>query len=154
MEAFKWSSLNRLQLGRYAEYLVMMEFTRLACSVFSSEVDDRGIDFVIRTQRRQYYEIQVKSSRDMNYVFLPKSKVQMAENFLVALVLFLRDQENPDLYLIPMTAWSQDSRLFANREYPGKTSDPEYGLNLSARNLKLLEPFRFSEQVEKLLHQL
>jgi len=131
-----------------------MEFTRLACSVFSSEVDDRGIDFVIRTQRRQYYEIQVKSSRDMNYVFLPKSKVQMAENFLVALVLFLRDQENPDLYLIPMTAWSQDSRLFANREYPGKTSDPEYGLNLSARNLKLLEPFRFSEQVEKLLHQL
>jgi len=75
MEPFEWSTLNNLQLGRYAGYLVKMEFTKLRFSVFSSEVDDRGVDFVIRTPLGQYYEVQVRSSsrsksgRGFNYQF-------------------------------------------------------------------------------------
>ena len=44
----RWSELSRLQLGRYAEYFVKMEFTLHGFDVYSAEVDDKGIDFVIR----------------------------------------------------------------------------------------------------------
>lgn len=48
MERYTWSRLSSLQLGRYAEYFVKMEFTLYGFDVYTSEVDDRGIDFVIR----------------------------------------------------------------------------------------------------------
>ena len=55
-----WSRLNRLQLGKYAEYLAKMEFVLWGCDVFTSDVDDHGIDFVIRTRRGNHYDVQVK----------------------------------------------------------------------------------------------
>ena len=49
----KWSNLNHLQLGKYSEYLVIMEFTRYGFDVYSAEVDDKGIDFVVRKMVRE-----------------------------------------------------------------------------------------------------
>jgi hypothetical protein len=159
MEPFKWSSLNNLQLGRYAEYLVKMEFTKLGFSVFSPEVDDRGIDFVIRTPRGHYCEVQVKSSSPsksgsgFNYQFWHKgeNKLQIGERSYIALVLFSDDQE-PRRYLIPTTAWKEPNRLFVDHDYsdPDLKSRPEYGLNLSEKNLSLLAPFGFSEKASVL----
>ena len=48
-DRYSWAHLNRLQLGKYAEYLTKMEFVLLGCDIFTSEVDDHGIDFVMRT---------------------------------------------------------------------------------------------------------
>lgn len=45
-QAYEWSKLSHLQVGRYAEYFVKMQFVLLGYEVYSSEVDDRGIDFV------------------------------------------------------------------------------------------------------------
>jgi hypothetical protein len=77
MERFAWSKLNGLQIGKYAEYYVKMEFTQHGFDVYSSEVDDRGIDFVVRKERRRnlanYYDVQVKSLREGGYVFSPKT---------------------------------------------------------------------------------
>jgi len=42
-EMISWSKLNHLQLGKYAEYLVKMEFTRYGFDVYATEVDDKGI---------------------------------------------------------------------------------------------------------------
>lgn len=58
-----WDKLNSLKVGRYAEYLIKMELTAQGCDVYTSEVDDRGIDFVIRKDYWHYYDIQVKSFR-------------------------------------------------------------------------------------------
>jgi len=152
MATFNWSNLNRLQLGRYAEYLIKMEFTKLGFSVFSPEVDDRGIDFVIRTPREQYCEVQVKSSRrsgsGFNYQCWAKGEntMQIGEHSYIALVLF-KDGDEPCLYLIPTTAWKEPNRLFVDRVY---STGPEYGLNLSIRNLRLLHPFAFSERASTL----
>jgi hypothetical protein len=45
----KWSDLNPLQIGKFAEYIVGMEFTKYKnLSVFTAEVDDKGIDMVVR----------------------------------------------------------------------------------------------------------
>jgi hypothetical protein len=40
--------LTSLQVGRYAEYFVKMQFVLLGCDVYAAEVDERGIDFVLR----------------------------------------------------------------------------------------------------------
>ncbi len=51
-EDYDWGKLNHLQLGRYAEYFVKMEFTRHGFDVYSAEVDDKGIDLVVRREQR------------------------------------------------------------------------------------------------------
>ena len=43
-----WSELSHLQLGRYAEYYAKMEFASFGYDVYTSEVDDHGVDFVAR----------------------------------------------------------------------------------------------------------
>jgi hypothetical protein len=69
-----WSTLNSLQVGKYAEYLSKMEFTSYGFHVYSNEVDDHGIDFIVKSQSKKYYEIQVKSLRlgSTNYILLVK----------------------------------------------------------------------------------
>ena len=58
-----WSKLNNIQLGRYAEYYAKMEFASYGFEVYTSEVDDHGIDFIAKTKNSRYLEIQVKSVR-------------------------------------------------------------------------------------------
>jgi hypothetical protein len=43
-----------------------MDFTLYGFEVYSSEVDDRGIDFVVRSASGRYYDVQVKSVRDFD----------------------------------------------------------------------------------------
>lgn len=139
-----------MHLGRYAEYLVKMECARAGLDVYSSEVDDRGIDFVIRRDVDRYYDIQVKSVRRLSYVFLRKSTFAIRPRLYCALVL-LADGLAPDLYLIPATAWATPNALFISRDYgEGKKSPPEWGISLSAKNLPLLEPYRFESVIGSL----
>jgi hypothetical protein len=49
-----------------------MEFTLAGFDVYTSEVDEKGIDFIIRKDEDRYYDVQVKSVRGLNYVFFPK----------------------------------------------------------------------------------
>jgi hypothetical protein len=145
----RWSRLSTLQLGRYAEYFVKMEFTLHGFDVYSAEVDDKGIDFVIRKHESQYYDVQVKSARGLSYIFFPKEKFAPSKNLLAAIVLFT-DEEPPALYLVPSTVWLEPNTLFVSRDYVGKKSKPEWGLNLSKRNLALLAPYAFEDVVKTL----
>ncbi len=149
MTRYSWSRLNHLQLGRYAEYFAKMEFTLFGFDVYTSEVDDRGIDFVVRKSEHRYYDVQVKSIRGMNYVFFPKDKFSARDNLLAAVVLFF-EGDPPQLYLIPATAWRQPNALLVSRDYEGKKSKPEWGLNLSRKNSPLLAQFAFDEMVQRL----
>jgi predicted GNAT family N-acyltransferase len=45
-----WSKLNSLQLGRYAEYYAKMEFASYGFEIYTSELDDHGIDFIAKTK--------------------------------------------------------------------------------------------------------
>lgn len=147
-----WSKLTKLQLGRYAEYFVKMEFTLHGFDVYSAEVDDKGIDFVVRKDADKYYDIQVKSARLLktgNYIFMQKAKFQPCGNLYAAIVLFT-DGHAPDLYLIPSTAWLIPDALCRDRDYEGKKSKPEYGLNISARNMPLLAEYSFSNMLTRL----
>jgi len=140
-----------LQVGKYAEYFVKMEFTLYGFEVYTAEVDDRCIDFVARRDGSAFYEVQVKSVRGYNYVFVPKSTFALVSSRLLVLVLFHQERE-PALYLIPATAWLSPDALLVGRDYgrEGQTSQPEWGLNLSAKNQHLLDRFRFADRVASL----
>jgi hypothetical protein len=142
-----WSKLNHLQIGRYAEYFFKMQFVLSGLDVYSAEVDDRGIDFVVRAEPNRYWDVQVKSIRKGGYIFFPKRNFSIRENLLASIALF-QDGHEPDLYLIPATRWSEPNTIFVDHDYEGLKSKPEYGINISAKGKKALEPFRFETQVE------
>jgi hypothetical protein len=54
---YSWNALNRQQIGAFAEYFVKMELTMLGFQVYSTEVDDRGIDFVVRYEKGPFLSI-------------------------------------------------------------------------------------------------
>lgn len=76
MPNLSWSHLNHLQIGRYAEYYAKMELTSYGFYIFTSEVDDHGVDFVMKNSNGHFFEVQVKAVRTKttSYVFAPKSK--------------------------------------------------------------------------------
>ena len=126
-----WSELSHLQLGRYAEYYAKMEFASYGYDVYTSEVDDHGVDF------------QVKAVRNLDYVYIRKDKMVLSPSRLVYLLLF-SNGALPDCYVIPSQTWKDPNALFVDRNYdkPGQKSAPEWGINLSKKNLPLLEPYR------------
>jgi len=142
-----WSNLNSMQLGRYAEYYAKMEFTSYGFEVYTSEVDDHGIDFIAKKKAGRFMEIQVKSVRQTNYVFMQKDKWNIENpNLYLALLLF-DDGKLPETYLIPATVWKNPDKLFCEKEYTGLKSKPEYGLNLSTKNMPLLRDFKIEEVI-------
>ncbi len=147
-----WSRLSKLQIGRYSEYFVKMEFTLHGFDVYSSEVDDKGIDFVVRKHPDKYYDVQVKSARMLksgNYIFMRKDKFQPCSNILAAIVLFFNEC-TPYVYLIPSQAWLTPDSLFCDRDYEGRKSKPEWGLNICKKNMRLLEPYSFTNMAATL----
>jgi hypothetical protein len=65
--------MSRLQVGRYGEMAAMMAFLVHGFDVYSTEVDERGIDFVTRRTDAPFYEVQVKTLRALDYTFMRKS---------------------------------------------------------------------------------
>ena len=140
----KWSDLNHLQLGRYAEYYAKMEFASYGFEVYTSEVDDHGVDFIAKKPgTNEFYEVQVKSVREYGYVFISKSKMpELSKNRLVCYLHFV-DGKLPDIFVIPATAWETPNAVFVDRKYdkPGQKSDPEWGINISKKNYTILSEY-------------
>lgn len=89
----KWSELNKNQLGQYGEYYAKMEFTSYGYDVYTSEVDDHGVDFVARDiKSREFYEIQVKSICPNSPIYIEKNKLCLDEQHLVC--VFILKMEN------------------------------------------------------------
>ncbi len=142
MPNLKWSQLSGMQLGRYAEYYAKMEFTSYGYDVYTSEVDDHGVDFVAKYDSK-FYEVQVKSVRQDGYLYIPKEKVIVSDNFLICYMRFT-DDNLPDVFVFPATVWNSPNALFVDRPYdkPGQKSKPEYGISYSKKNAPLLEKYR------------
>ncbi|MEW8994441.1 DUF4365 domain-containing protein [Clostridium sp.] len=141
----KWSELNGLQLGRYGEYFAKMEFASYGFDVYTSEVDDHGIDFVVKNKQGKFFEVQVKAIRieKTGYVFMRKDKFSIEQDNLILMLLLFEDGMLPRSYLIHSKEWAVENDLFRNREYEGLKSKPEYGLNISKKNMVLLDQYSF-----------
>lgn len=108
--------------------------------VYTVDVDDHGIDFVVRSRDgTKYSDIQVKTVRGISsYVFMTDDKFPLSDNFYLALVL-LFEGSLPRCCLVPRSAWEQGHpEYLVHRDYIDRKSKPEYGINFSKRAIAAL----------------
>jgi len=143
-DAPSWRHLNHLQLGKYAEYYSKMEMIRQGWDVYSAEIDDKGIDFVLRTGSSGYHDVQVKSLRwpKSQYTFIPEEKIELRKNYLVLLVLF-EEGAMPFLYIIPSLVWKTPNSIFVHHKYAGLKSKPEFGIQIPKKARHELDRYTF-----------
>ena len=147
MPKTNWSELSPLQLGRYAEYYAKMEFTSYGFDVYTSEVDDHGVDFVAK-KSGVFYEVQVKSIRKDSYMFIRKDKLVLDDRHLICYLRFI-DGQLPEVYVFPATVFlSPDGSLFTSRDYDGLKSAPEYGVNMNKKNYEKMQQYRIETTIE------
>lgn len=145
------------QIGKIGEYWAKLIMTLYGFDIYTSEVDEKGVDFVIRISENRYIDVQVKSARvdRTKYVFVSKKGVwkELRDNLYMAFVYIDPKKLPPKLYLIPSTAWRKENSLLNNRDYQkeGQKSHPEWGLTISTKNMPLLEDFSIEKQVRDLL---
>ena len=148
---YNWGALTKQQVGKYAEYFIKMEFLLHGFEVYTTEVDEKGIDFVARRSTGSFYFVQTKSIRypSGQYIFFPKNKFKLDKS-LIAAVLVFREGHPPEMYLIPSLSWKKTDELLRDRDYEGKKSSPEWGLNITEKNLGLLSKYAFEAIVKTL----
>jgi hypothetical protein len=153
-ETTTYDNIHPLAIGKIGEYWAKLALTLKGLDVYTSEVDNRGIDFVVKNSNGKYFDIQVKSIRypSTSYVFMRKefewAEGKLRDNLYLALII-IRDNKVPETYLIPSSAWKQASAILKNREYRknGLQSNDEWGVNYSQKNLILFEPFKLEKQI-------
>ena len=145
----EWNKLNRMQLGRYAEYYAKMEFASYGLDVYTSEVDDHGVDFIVKDKKKIFNEIQVKSLRNKGYTFMQHEKFDLSNKALYLVLMIFEDDKLPNIYLISTDAWNNENNMFIIRNFDkGQKSKPEYGVNIANSNKELLEKYRFEYMIK------
>ena len=146
-----WSrkELSKQRLGTFGEYYAKMALASYGMSIYTSEVDDHGIDFVAET-KKGFIKFQVKTVRQgTNYVFMRKEYFNIEDSSLYLFLSILQDGELPLCYIIPANTWKNDSlKMFVDRDYEGKKSKPEYGINLSAKNMSVLDSYKIEKMID------
>lgn len=149
---FTFEHLNRLQVGKIGEYWAKIWMTFAGFDIYTTDVDDKGIDFIIRTDDEKHIDVQVKTIRTTGYVYISKEtwKSGLRENLNLVLVL-LKNNEMPSVYFIPSKVWENPTTLFTDKNYEkeGQTSKPEWGINISQKNMEELEQFEITKFIAK-----
>ena len=87
--------------------------------------------------------MQVKSSRGLNDICFAKDKFVPKPNLIAMLGIFYTSYMSPKFFIIPSTVWiDKQNGFFIERDKPGMNYKPEWGINLSRKNLGLLRPYR------------
>lgn len=148
--ATNMEKIKHLNTGKIGELIGKAEFIKHGFDVYSSEVDDKGIDFIVCNKKRRYFEIQVKTTHK-KYVFMRKDVFKPKEN-LYLLLIILDEKENPIFNLIPSMDWNDIQNSFlTDKNYEGKKSKPEYGISPSNKNIpQIAEKYSFDKIVSKL----
>jgi len=147
-----WSKLSSQQLGRYAEYYAMMEFSSHGCDVYSSEVDDHGVDFVVKINNK-FYEVQVKSMFKSSYVYMLKTKMDKHDDSRLVCLLRFVENELPNAYIIPALAWQEPNEILVDRNYENTSkSKPEFGIQFSQKNKNLFNEHTAEEFFKDMIH--
>ncbi|MDF2650478.1 MAG: hypothetical protein K0Q73_6283 [Paenibacillus sp.] len=145
-----WSHLTGGQLGRYAEYHAKMDFAAEGFHIYTSEVDDHGIDFIAKKDKGFYFEIQVKSIRPKStkYVFVKERKFDVTQSNLFMYLMLFEDGTEPSCFLIPAKVFAIENSLIRHHlDY----KDPELGLNVSKKNIPLLNKFKVEDELREML---
>lgn len=140
MIKMKWSRLNNSQLGRLGEYYAKLLFVSLGWYVYSSEIDDHGVDFISEDpQKAHMYRVQVKSVKaGKDTLNIKKTKMPLRDDFLMCFLRF-EDDRLPDVFLWKTSEWNDKSNdaLGENNYIKEDTvSVPEWNVKYSKKNAK------------------
>ena len=149
---FRFDDLNHLQIGRIDEYWVKIWLTLSGFETYYNDVDDKGIDFILRLNNDKHVDIQVKTIRmNTGYVYVSKDcwNNELRGNLYLALVI-LENFNMPQIYFIPSTAWNTPNELLKDRDYKkeGQKSKPEWGINVSKKNMEHLNQYNITKFIE------
>ena len=134
-------------VGTFCEHYAKMVLLSYGVNVYTTERDDHGIDFVAEG-RKGFLKFQVKGIRSLSqYVFMEKKYFDVEDDTMFLILILLVDGEQPDMYIIPTAAWRQESKAFVSHEYEGKQSKPEYGVNVSKKNMLELAKYRLENML-------
>lgn len=155
---FDYSKLKNTQyVGEFGEQLVRLNFIANSIDTFIPIIDDSAIDFIAKVTKDHYFDVQVKTVRLTKSRYFYETKRKWGEeirwNLLIAFVI-LQQNEDPLLLLIPGEKWNEESlknTIFSNRDYSGKKSNPEWGLQIERKNLEYL---RTNYELNKILDEL
>ena len=143
-----YKHLNTVQKGSFAEAYAKMAFTLEGFEVYTTEYDDRGIDFVIRNSAGRFYSVQVKATVPTVNPFIYESKFIDSEDFLVCAVR-LREGSEPEIYLACGCDWGEGSDCLHHNESGGNTG-PYYEIRFSDKYQQALERHSFQVYIERL----
>jgi len=152
LERHQWANLNHLQVGRYAEHLATMRFIEAGLEVYTTEVDDRGVDLLVRYAPGRCLEIQVKAVRNRNLAFVLKKPLgstpeevekRLRSGYRIAFFLF-EDGSEPDFFLIPGYAWLEPNALLKDIPKANKAVGPNFQLSPTKKAQPILDNYRFS----------
>lgn len=139
------------KLGTFCEYYAKMALASYGLSIYTSEVDDHGVDFVAESSHG-FLKFQVKSIRKgTKYAFAAEEYFDNTDPSLYMILLRLINGEHPTVYLFPATVWDGKDPVFVYHPYTGKKSRPEYGVLASDKNLPHLENFKLDKMIDKIL---
>lgn len=146
----EWSNLNTAELGKYSKVYIKEKFKEMGFNIIECVNASQNIDFYIKNDDKTY-KFKVKSLRKPNtsYAFIPKDRFDVNDKSLfMVLVMFYKDYAS--IFIIPAQDWLNENRLLRNREYKGKKSKPEWGLNVSEKNMDLLDDYKLQNMLCKI----
>lgn len=145
---FQFDDLNTIQKGSFGEAFARMAFTLERFEVYSSEYDDRGIDFVARSPSGIFYVVQVKTTDPKSNPFIFQSKFQRESNFIFAAVR-INNRCLPELYVARGTDWEEHGGFLHFNPSGGK-SGPYYEMRFATKHASERLHFEFSRYVKAL----
>ena len=138
----RWARLSRLELIAYGKELVTDRLRQLGCAVIppSNPIDGR---LSLQTTSGRPLEVFVSTQRVGGYAFWTKRRLQPAADRF-AVVVLLADAREPQVYLVPSLDWIDAKPPLTDRDYEGRKSEPEYGIELTPAALPLLERYAWT----------
>src|SRR5207249_4897930 len=136
-----YKHLNRIQKGSYAEAFAKMAFTLEGFEVYTSEYDDRGIDFVIRNENGKYFRVQVKATGKSVNPSVYADKFEVASDFLFCAVRLIEGMM-PEIYLACGSDWN-DTKEFLHFNPGGGSAGAYFEMRFSQKYADSLERHRF-----------
>jgi hypothetical protein len=143
----RWATLGRVDLVSFGKDLVTDRLERLGCTVVrpTNPVDGK---LEVGTATGRSVEVFVATQRVGGYAFWTKRRPHPARHRLAVLVLLNQGPE-PALYVVPSEDWLEPAPPLTDRDYEGRASEPEYGIEIGRSSLPRLRRYAWTETAAK-----
>lgn len=147
--------MNKNSLNKYAISLFEKAFELNDFKIKPSNLPIGQVNFIAISNNKKELKVKVRAiSQIGSYVFIEKTKFNINDPELyMALSYIPNNGDERIFYLIPAIDWGKDIYPLSGKDYykAGQVSLPEWGISYSQKAKDALEPYRFSNIINKVL---